>query len=367
LRFVAFLLADWIKGAVQASDFQGWIETPMQIAGINQQDQLPASVARPPLMKWLPEFGGIIWLVLLGAAIWFHTHASLQPPIYDAFTYYEKASQFWSTMHRMQPFNPLNLQPTFRPPGTVLMSYPFGFNPDPRGFYFRSIYFPVVLLLLAVLATAYDVRDSLIVRAQTVLTAAFFCTPTILYQFEMGAGTGSYWGLVDGFLAGLAALAAAAAWRGTQASSASWAWLWAAVAAFASCLSILVKPTGTLVAAVVGIAWVVFALARVVGVWSSCADRRRLIMRLLAGAVMIGALDGLVLLAGVSSRYLSRDNMQAGLANIAIMKTELSCRLCSFRSAGARSCAGSWRTSHPPHWWRPLLDGSQSCLASGFG
>jgi hypothetical protein len=223
-------------------------------------------------------------------------------------------------VHHMHRFNPLNLEPTFRPPGTVLMSYPFGFHQDPRGFYFRSVYLPDVLLFFSVLIAAYDIRDSRSARARTVLTAAFFCTLTMLYQFEYGAGEWSYWGLVDGFLVGLAALAAAAVWRGTQAQSARWTSILALVAAFAASLSIVVKPSGTLVAAIAGVAWVVFAITQLVAAWRSVANRRPLILRLVAGALVIGAFEGLVLLAAVTSRYLSHDNMHAGLANIAIMR-----------------------------------------------
>lgn len=202
------------------------------------------------------------------------------------------------------------------------MSYPFGFDVDPRGFYFRSVYLPAVLLFVAVLVAVYDAHKSVSVRARTMLTAAFFCTVTMLYQFEYDGVRWSYWGLVDGFLAGGAALAAAAAWRGTQSKSSPWGWLWTIVAALASCLGVLVKPSGTMVAAIVGAAWGLFALVRIASNWSS-ANCRPIILRLFGGTVAIGAMDGLVVSAALSSRYLSHENMQWGLATIAVNRAEL--------------------------------------------
>jgi hypothetical protein len=42
----------------------------------------------------LPELTGAAWLALLAYAIWTHTHVTQQVPIYDAFTYYQKAYNF---------------------------------------------------------------------------------------------------------------------------------------------------------------------------------------------------------------------------------------------------------------------------------
>jgi hypothetical protein len=264
----------------------------------------------------LPELCGIAWLVLLAVAIWTHSHASKQVPIYDASSYYEKANVFWTAVGGGKWFNPLNLQQPFRPPGTVLMTYPFGFSTDPRGFYFRSVYFPAVLLFSAVMIVDYNVKDDSRARWWTVLTAAFFTTMTFSYHFDYGS-RGGYWGLVDGFLAGLASVAAASAWRGTRLAANIPGW--AILTSLISVLSIIVKPSGALVAAVAGLAWVVFSLATLMDNRQS-NERLALLLKLIFGAVFIGASDLAIMVASVSSSYLSKQNMAYGQNAIALMR-----------------------------------------------
>jgi hypothetical protein len=271
----------------------------------------------------LPELCGFLWLGLLAGAIWKHTHVTVQAPIYDAFTYYQKAHNFWEAMTAGKWFNPLNVEPTFRPPGTILMSYPFGFSPDPKGFYFRSVCFPIGLLFLSVLIAAYRAEDDFRARLRTILTAVFFTTITLPYHFEFGAGMSEgYWGLVDSFLTGLAAVAAACAWRGT--APAARIWIWAMAAGFASALSILVKPSGVLVAAAAGLAWVAFAVGALGDCREPGAARRRLALRLFVGAGLIALIDAATVAAAIKSHYLSHENLAYGQGAIAIMKAELS-------------------------------------------
>ena len=136
-----------------------------------------------------PVLCGFFWLALLAGAIWKHTHVTTQLPVFDSFTYYQKAHNFWEAVFAGRWFNPLNIEPSIRPPGTVLMSYPFGFEADPRGFYFRSVYFPACLLFSSVLIAAYRADDDFRTRSRTILTAIFFTTLTLAYHFELGAGT----------------------------------------------------------------------------------------------------------------------------------------------------------------------------------
>jgi hypothetical protein len=271
-----------------------------------------------------PEICGLVWLGLVAAAIWLHTHATAQAPIYDAFSYYQKAHNFWETMRAGKWFNPLNVEPTFRPPGTILMSYPFGFNPDPRDFYFRSVYFPISLLFLSVLIAAYRIEDDFWARLRAILTAIFFTTITLPYHFEFGAGGDAqvFWGLVDSFLAGLAAVAAACAWRGT--APAARVWIWAMAAGSASALGILVKPSGVFVAVIAGVAWVAFSLGALVDCRERGVARRRLALRLFVGGVLIALIEVAVVAAAFKSHYLSHENLAYGRGAIAIMKAELS-------------------------------------------
>jgi hypothetical protein len=279
-------------------------------------ERLPA-----PWLERLPELCGVLWLALLAGAIWIHTHATTQAPITDAFTYYQKAYNFWRAIKAGGWFNPLDLEPTFRPPGTVLMSYPFGFDPDPKGFYFRSVYFPSCLLFFSVLILNYRVDDNTTLRWRTILTAVFFTTITLPYHFELDAGAPGFWGLVDSFLTGLAALAAASVWRGTDLGARTW--MWAVSAALASVASILVKPSGTFVAAIAGIAWTAFALEALSAYKGSDRGRRSLALHLILGAALIGLADVATVTAALKSRYLSPENLAVGQGAITIMKAEL--------------------------------------------
>jgi hypothetical protein len=279
----------------------------------------PHRASRAYLIR-LPEACGVAWLLLLAAAVWTHTHASQQTPVYDAFTYFEKGYRFWAGVDSGRWFNPFNVDPTFRPPGTVLMSFPFGFAPDPRGFYFRSVYLPAVLLFLSVLIAGYDTRDDIAARWRIMLLAMLFATVTVIYHFEVGAWIGDYWGLVDGFLAGLAAVAAACVWRGTKLGTRRWGW--ALLAGVVSAVAIAVKPTGTIVAAIVGIGWTVFSVGTLIELRSSSRLKVSNVLPLLAGAGLIGTVDLLAMAAAVNSQYLSSQNIAYGLAAIAINKAE---------------------------------------------
>jgi hypothetical protein len=182
----------------------------------------------------------------------------------------------------------------------------------------------VGLLFLSVLIAAYRADDDFWARLRTILTAIFFTTITLPYHFEFGAGGDRqvYWGLVDSFLTGLAAGAAACAWRGT--APAARIWSWAVAAGFASALSILVKPSGVLAAAVAGLAWVAFALGALIDCREPGAARRRLALRLFVGAGLIALIDAAAVAAAIKSHYLSHENLAYGQGAIAIMKAELS-------------------------------------------
>jgi hypothetical protein len=291
------------------------------MSGIYSRLESMNSPQRFAALRWLlnrsPELAGAAWLILLAAAIWTHTHATQQAPIYDAFSYYWKAYNFWASVHAGIWFNPLNIQPTFRPPGTILMSYPLGFNQDPRGFYFRSVYLPAALFFLAVLITAYQARDDLWSRCRAILTAIFFTSITLPYHFEAGTPGGLIWGLADPFLSGLAALAAASAWRATRLEARILPW--AIVTCLTSTLAIIVKPSGTLVAAAAGFGWVAFGLASLVEHrWTS--EWRARALKLLFGAFIIGAGDTATVVAALHSGYLSPQNMAFGKGAIALMR-----------------------------------------------
>jgi hypothetical protein len=275
------------------------------------------------VVRRLPEVCIVLWVVFLGTTIWGHIRITHQPPIYDTLGYWWKAYNFWQAVHQGQIFNPLNLEPTIRPPGTVLMAYPLGFNPDPRGLYFRSIFFPAVLLVLAVLVAIYEPRSSPWERWRVALIAAFFSTPAIVYWFAViPAPMPSSWGMVDSFMMGVAALAAAAAWRSVLRASV----IWFTITAILSSFCILIKPSGTLVAALIALMWAFLAYAsiRYRGATSLPGTQRTAVLRwFAAGAVIIAAVDLAVLGAAVHSGYLSQANIAVGRAAIAVMSAEM--------------------------------------------
>jgi hypothetical protein len=280
-----------------------------------------------------PEVCVLSWLVFLGVAVWRHVRVTEQPPIFDSLTYYWKAYSFWQAIHLGNIVDPLNLQPTFRPPGTIAMSYPFGFDPDPRGFYFRSVFLPAVLLTFAVLVAASRRRQELTERWYVALTAIFFSTPSLLYWFAIipGASTTSYWGLVDGFLAGIAALAAAAAWKSVKQNSCTWTLAVALLSSFC----IVIKPSGTFLAALIGVLWVFLTFVRIIT--TKVATRARTFkswMRVILGALTIAIMDVTVLAASVNSQYLSEPNIAYGQKMIVVARAELKVPLLSLWRLG---------------------------------
>jgi hypothetical protein len=281
------------------------------------------SAVREAPASWLPEIFGILWLILLAVAIWMHSHVTKQTPIFDAFTYYQKADNFWTAVHAGKWFNPLNIEPTFRPPGTILMSYPLGFTINPRAFYFRSVYLPVFLSFVAVIVLVYEISGNVKSRWRIILTAVLFTSVTLPYHFEYGSA-GGFWGLVDGFLAGLAALAAACVWRGTRPRS--HILVWSVAACVVSIIAIVVKPSGAFIAAVVGVGWVALGFATVIDSLRS-SDRdaqclRKLSFKLLLGAVIIAIGDAAIVIASLKSGYLSAQSMSYGKGAIALMRQE---------------------------------------------
>ena len=200
------------------------------------------------------------------------------------------------------------------------MSYPFGFERDPRGFYFRSIFVPAALMILAAYTVARRRSATASYRWLAVLIAVLFSTRSLFYYFAIAPRHPfvSYWGQVDGFLSGVAALAAAAAWRCVGEKSIAWA----CIAAATSSLCMLIKPSGTVVAALIGVLWAALALARIlIEAGASRQQRRADIKRYLICGAIIAGVDALILAAALSSAYLSNANLGYGAGALKVLKT----------------------------------------------
>jgi len=258
-----------------------------------------------------------LWLTFVGWAIWQHAQRSDQLPMYDAFTYYQKAHNVWSALHNGK--NPLNAELTFRPPGTVLMSYPLGFHQDYRGFYFRSIFFPIALLTLAIVLAGLDPDASGHVSWLLVLFAAYMSTLPAYYYFEFSPGVPYYWGLVDFFLGGLAALAAACSVRGIFRLTLPWT----AAGSVLSGLCVFIKPTGTLVLGITGSIWVALSLVRI-GLLKPLPNEYRRALMWFWRSLLIHAIIGfLALFAAFGSAYLSQPNLAFGRGLLTVAESQL--------------------------------------------
>lgn len=240
-----------------------------------------------------------------------------QPPLYDASTYFLKAQHFWAKIDQRSFFNPLNLDPTARPPGTILMSYPFGFNSDFRPFYFRSVFLPVLCLVMAIYIAVYSPAMQAHERWNLALLSIFLSALPMFYQFEMPIDnvlpTHYYWGLVDNFLAGIAALATGALIRSINNKSLKW--IFAAV--FLSSFCILIKPAGIFVIALVG-------FGSLMAVFYEIKPIRTMTIKVVSAIMLIYLF---FLLTSFFSKYLSAENLSSGIAAIAIMKSELALNL----------------------------------------
>jgi len=108
-----------------------------------------------PWRKWVPHVLVICWIAFLWATIWDHASRSVVPPVYDPLGYLQKGINFWRSINDGQFVNPLNIVPASRPPGTILMSAPFGYPVDLQWFYFRSVFFPLLCVVASVYLAAW--------------------------------------------------------------------------------------------------------------------------------------------------------------------------------------------------------------------
>jgi hypothetical protein len=190
------------------------------------------------------------------------------------------------------------------------MSYPFGFDGTFHGFHFRSVVLPVFLVCLAVVIAGAPARASPGGAWSVVLFALTVASAPVLYQFEYSDAFPSpvYWGLVDNFLVGLSALAAAAAVRSVTLESLAWA----AVAFAVSAFSLLVKPAGL----------VTLGLVDAVFFFVAALDRRP--RRFLLGAVLLAtAIQGATLYAVFRSEYPSAANISFYGGSMALLRSQM--------------------------------------------
>jgi len=263
----------------------------------------------------------VAWLVLVGVTVWSYAAAEVEPPVWDALNYAMKAFYFWDAVGQGHIFNPLNGPVSNRPPGTVLMTYPFGFTTAFAGQYFRSVFLPVILFVGAIYIVAYPRETSQFSQWPIIVMALGLCGMPHLYQFQANDSLPAinYWGLVDNFIAGVAALAAAATVRSVRTLS---AW-WTIVAALAAAFCFMIKPAGLLIMAVVGVSWLILVGFRIN--WRPTRLKEPALFRFLSiGLIGAASIYVLTITAAFLSDYMSAANIAWGSSALAILQQDFS-------------------------------------------
>jgi hypothetical protein len=272
---------------------------------------------KPAWRVWLPHILVAGWLLYLGASIWQHALHSVQPPFYDPFSYVQKAVNFWRSVDSGLFLNPFDLDPSTRPPGTILMSYPFGFTPAFHGFYFRSVFLPILCIVVAV----YIIIGPAQVKAsawQVAAMAFLFSSLPMFYWMDWNDEfyNNNGWGMVDNFQGGIAAMATAAILRSQMARSRCWLLFGALLASF----TLLIKPSGLMVMALAFLVWAMMITFE----WMDTLRHRLPVSSLWAyawrGGLIFLACYAFSLVPCVFSKYLSAENYHFARKALAVMR-----------------------------------------------
>lgn len=273
--------------------------------------------------NFLPLLFLVISMLILGGLLFYHVSLSKQLPLWDALSYAQKAKNFWDAVHQFrwfEPrtwFSPLNIEPTIRPPGTILMSYPFGFSDNTHGFFFRSIFIPIVLFVSALWIIAKPYCITLKDQWLLVALCLAFATLPLFYHFEpsidISLSSHTHWGLVDNFIASVAALAAALVVRGVQQASINLTFS----GIIASTFCFFVKPSGGLVMIAIFLVWAIYGIVR------GKSEQNPLFHKYLISSLFrFLAVYAIGLLLSLTSNYFSISNMIYGTKAIEILKQE---------------------------------------------
>jgi hypothetical protein len=230
----------------------------------------------------------------------------------------QKADAVWTAIAKGSGENVLNIEPSVRPPGTVLLTAPLGPLKDYRNFYFRSVFVPVVIMALAVFIASVGVTGHI---WESALLAMLAASMSMFWQFEYGNSLQASelfdysWGYVDTFLASLGALAMA----NLLMASLRYERTWIVPALIALALLPLIKPTGFLVGGIVAIAWLAVAVRfaalhpkGLVRGWTGIVGTAIAIVLVLGG----------VALACFKSNYFSSTNIEFGKVALAQLRSD---------------------------------------------
>ena len=268
----------------------------------------------------IPHIIVILWLIYLGATIWQHAVQSAQVPLPDPLTYMQKALNFWKAVDQVKLFNPLNIEPTNRPPGTILMSYPFGFSSDFKGFYFRSVFVPILCIVLAVYMAA-GIPQTPVAGWGVAAVAILLSAIPIFYNFDYNEinPSQSFWGLVDNFQAGIAAMAAAGFVKSLKARSLAWL-MWGALG---SSFTLMIKPSGLMVMALLTATWMIVVIVDWLWARKNQQSNSSLRRYVIIGGIQTFLIYSVVGLLCILSNYFSIQNFAYAKQALKVMKDVL--------------------------------------------
>jgi len=314
------------------------------------------------------------WLGVAALGLALAARAAIEPPVWDALSYAQKAFNFWQAVGAGALFNPFDVPMTLRPPGTILMSYPFGWSDDFRWFYFRSSFIPMLLLTASVFIAGWS-RTMTRTEAWALAGCALVLAGMPAhYQFQATETlpVSVNWGLVDGFLAGVAAVAAAAVLRSVRLRSVGWAVGGAMAAAFC----FWIKPTGLAMMGLAGLAWLLL-LGAAVG-WNFAVLKNDQPLRRYAfnSFLAAGVIFAAATLLAVKSEYFSAENVAFGQRALAVLEAEYVSRIspgvlgalviASFGYALPVLTLAAFAVALRPGAHRPAACAALICLAVGL-
>ncbi|NDC76696.1 MAG: hypothetical protein EBZ67_02285 [Chitinophagia bacterium] len=238
------------------------------------------------------------WVSCIGWMIWVKAHQSMYPPLEDPASYIMKAEKSWENASQGFPRNPLNVEMSMRPPGTVLISFPFGYNGDYKAFHFRTVFIPFLIWCwpIGVSATISD-------KWLAVWISMLFGSQPFLLQFEPSPDSMNIWGMMDQALGATAGFAMAAVARSRQTRSI----LLLTLGIMFACLSVLIKPAGV-VALIFTAAF--FFVGEVLVIRNRMREAKSLNWAYQAmGLLLFVILGGGVILLCLKSEYTITDNI----------------------------------------------------------
>ncbi len=302
-------------------------------------------------MKHGPAIALLVLLAILALGIHRKSSATTVPPFFDSLSYYTKSKRVWEQLHQKVSLRrTLNVEPVVRPPGCALISYPFGFSADYHGFYFRTIFVPIALWVLALWLIAQRMIPPGADRWTAACLIGGLASFSMFYHFDNNPaldatwGFCHTWGMQDGVIASLGALATALVLLSARAQSVALALAGSLVGAW----TLLIKPSGMLVMALVFWTWLIETAIRhwpLNRAWKNDRAFRRYTFA--AGSVLLLVFVS-VFISCIRSKYLSAENWKYMSGAVKILYSSLG-------SALSLSSLDSWISPTLGwHWFIPL-------------